>query len=234
MTRNILTILLIALGLNVFGQSNEYSFRLNTGLSNFSGASAESTERINYNLDKEEGYTNNPYGNKFGFSYGLSFNLTKVTKSNLRLGIDLGYEAIGSKIAIDGVFLRNNSVNETISATGKTRLQSNLINLFPSIGYQISNSSYRVYLDVGFDIGYILNTTEKGIAKTTERDYETNRDRGTINLDVRPRFQIGISKNKYGGYIGFSKGLVNYKTGFVGGTNETFINYIRFGLTYQL
>jgi len=119
-------------------------------------------------------------------------------------------------------------------ATGKTNLNSSFLNLFPSIGYQFSNSSLNFYFDGGIDFGYCLNAEEKGYAKSESREYETIRDRKTINLDIRPRIQLGIQKNKIGGYIGYSKGLKNYKSGFIGGTNEAFSEIIRIGLTYQL
>lgn len=234
MNSKLVTVLLVVLSLNVYGQSTDYGIKLNSGFFRFSGESAEKTEQINYDLEKEDGYTNNPYGNKYGLTYGISASVTRTTKSNLRLGIDFGYEILRSRIDIDAVWQHSDNINETVLATGKTNLNYSFINLFPSIGYQLSISSYNLFFDVGLEFGYCLHSMEKGTAKSESRKYETSRDRKTIELDVRPRIQIGIQKNKIGGYIGYSKGLINYKSGFAGGTNEAYSEIIRVGLTYQL
>jgi len=216
------------------GQKIEKIIALNSGLFSFYGKSAESTSSINYNEISQDGYTNNPYGNKYGFSYGISANITKITKTNLRLGIDFGYEVLISRIDIKAVWQHGDNINETISATGKSNLNSSFLNLFPSIGYQISNSFFNIFLDGGIDFGYCLKSLEKGNAYSKTREYETYRDRKTVELDVRPRIQIGIQKNKVGGYIGYSKGLTNYKSGYIGGTNEAYSEMIRMGITYKL
>ena len=65
MNIKLITVLLLFLNLNIFGQSIEYKLQANSGFFRFLGESAEETEQINYNLDKEDGYTNNPYGNKY-------------------------------------------------------------------------------------------------------------------------------------------------------------------------
>ena len=234
MSNKLITILLVFLSLTIYGQSTEYGIQVNSGFFRFSGESAEKTEQINYNLNKEDGYTNNPYGSKYGLSYGISANITRTTKSNLRLGIDLGYEILRSRIDINAVWQHSDNINETVLATGKTNLNSSFINLFPSIGYQFSKSSMILFFEGGFDFGYCVNAKEKGYAKSESREYETNRDRKTIEFDVRPRIQIGIQKHKIGVYIGYSKGLINYKSGFDGGTNEAYSEMIRIGLTYKL
>lgn len=226
--------LLVVFSLNAYGQSTEFGIQLNSGFFRFTGESAEKTEQINYDLDDEDGYTNNPYGNKYALSYGLSAKVTRITKSNLRLGIDFGYEILRSQININAVWQHSDNINETVTATGKTNLNSNFINLFPSIGYRFPISSYSVFVDGGFDFGYCLKTTEKGYAESETREYETVRDRKTIELDIRPRIQIGIQKQKVGSYIGYSKGLKNYKSGFDGGVNEAYSEMIRIGLTYNL
>ncbi len=234
MKSNLITVFLVVLSLNIYGQSTESGIRVNSGFFRFSGESAEKSTQINYNLDKEDGYTNNPYGNKYGISYGISASVTRITKSNLRLGIDLGYEILRSRIDIDAVWQHGANINETVLATGRTNLNSNYINLFPSIGYQFFNSSFKLYFDGGLEFGYCLNSMEKGSAESESRKYETIRDRKTIELDIRPRIQIGIQKNKIGSYIGYSKGLRNYKSGFDGGTNEAYSEILRVGLTYRL
>ncbi|MBK7233713.1 MAG: outer membrane beta-barrel protein [Saprospiraceae bacterium] len=217
----------------LIGQTTELSFRLNSGLFSFTGASAESVEKINYNLETEDGYTNNPYGNKPALSIGASINLSRILSSNLKFGIDLAYEILRSKIEIDGVHQNSRIINETIVANGQSYLNFSYINLFPSIGYRIKVSDFNLDIDGGMDFGYCLKAYERGYAKSSTREYETQRDRKTINFDFRPRLQIAFIKNSLGLYLGYSVGLVNYKSGFAGGVNEAYSNMIRFGLIYK-
>ena len=204
MEKKLITLFFTFSCLSIYGQSTNYGIQVNSGFFRFTGESAEKTEQINYSLDKEDGYTNNPYGNKYGLSYGISANITRTTKANLRLGIDFGYEVLRSRINIKAVRQYSDNINETVSAIGKTNLNSSFLSFFPSIGYQISNSFFNIFLDGGVDFGYCINSIEKGHANSETREYETYRDRKTLELDVRPLIQIGIQKHKVGGYIGYS------------------------------
>ena len=219
---------------NVYSQKTEYSLRLNSGLFSFSGQSSEASTFINYNLDRNDGYTNNPYGSKSGLSYGISGNISRVTKNNIIFGIDLGYELLRSKIDIEGVREHNRTTNETVAVEGHTNLNYNFLNTFPNIGYRFVISKINIDFSGGIDFAYCLNTTEKGSATSTTREYNTTRDRKTIETELRPRIQIGIYRGNVGAYFGYSKGLRNYKSGYVGGVNEAYGNLIRFGLKYKI
>ena len=226
--------LTIAFFTNSFSQITEYCIQLNSGLFYFSGISAESTGQINYNIDREDGYTNNPYGAKPGLSYGVSANLARITMSNFRIKLNLGYELLKSKIDINTVWQHSNLVNESIEVEGQTYLSFNNINLFPSFGYRFLISDFNIDIDAGLDFAYILKATEKGSAASSLREYKTVRDRKSFNTDFRLRFQISVSKNKIGGYVGYSKGIRNYKSDYIGGTHIAFSNIIRFGIIYKL
>lgn len=230
----LLTILFTTFSLNVSAQTTEFSVQLNTGGFRFTGLSAEKTEHINANYDTQKGYTNNPYGNQFDLSYGLSASITKIIKRKFRLGIDIGYEVLRSKIEIDGVWQSSDTINETVPASGKTNLNVSFINVFPKIGFQTAMQKYTVYLDAGVDIGYCLSAKEIGSAKTDSRSFTTNVDRKTIDYDIRPRIQLGVTRNKYGAYVGYSKGITNYMSDYVGGTSEAFCEVIRIGFVYTL
>lgn len=200
----------------------------------FSGQSSESSTFINYNLTKDEGYTNNPYGSKKGLSYGISVNINRIAKNNVIFGIDLGYELLRSKIDIERVLEYNGTTNQMIEATGKTYLNNSFINLLPTIGYRFSTSKLTFDLSGGIDFAYCLTTTEEGYATSETKKYTTKRDKKTIDTEFRPRIQIGIYKHKIGIYFGYSKGLKNYKSEYVGGTNEAFGNILRFGIKYRI
>ena len=68
------------------------------------------------------------------------------------------------------------------------------------------------------------------------KTYSIKRDRFyEMDFDFRPRVQLSSNFNKFGVYVGYSKGLRNYLNGYVGGgAVEGYASLIRFGLTYQL
>lgn len=217
-----------------YAQTTEFSSRLNSGFFYFSGESVESTSQINYNLLKEDGYTNNPYGNRPTLSYGISASLSRITKSNIRFGIDVGYEVLRSNIDLDLVFLRDgiNSTSEKVN--GQTFLNNSFVNFFPSIGYRLTINSFVLDFDLGVDVANFLSSTEVGKANSNTRSYETERDRKNIESDVRGRYQLTISRDKIGAYFGFTNGIKSYKEGIIGGTNSAFSRMIRFGFVYKI
>jgi hypothetical protein len=233
MKKTLFTLLLSVLTLTGFTQSTELTARLNSGLFYYSGESVEGTEQINYNLETERGYTNNPYGNRPALSYGISANISRISKSNFKFGLDLGYEVLRSKIVINRIWQYDEIINESVEADGETYMNNSFINIFPSLGYRKSIKSINLDFDIGFDIANCLTSTEKGNAKSSIRTYKTDVDRKTIETDVRGRIELTVSKNKIGGYLGFSNGIMNYKGGFVGGTNGAFSRMIRFGAIYK-
>lgn len=234
MKNRLLTLLFSILILSGFSQSTELTARINSGLFSFSGESAEGTEQINYNLETERGYTNNPYGNRPALSYGVSANISRLTKSNIKLGLDFGYEVLRSKIEINSLWLFSDIINENIDAHGQTYINSSFVNIFPSLGYRTSIRSTSLDFDIGLDMANCLSSTEKGEATSNAGTYTTEVDRKTIEIDIRGRVQLTVSKNKTGGYLGFSQGIRNYKEGFAGGTNIVFSRMVRFGLLYKI
>lgn len=217
-----------------YTQATEFSARLNSGFFYFSGESVESTTHINYNLTEEDGYTNNPYGNRATLSYGFSANLNRITKSNFRMSVDIGYEVLRSKIDINMVSLWDGSNATSEVAEGQTFFKNSFVNFYPSMGYRLTIKSYNLDFDIGLDVAKNLSNIDKGQAESNTRTYEVERERSTINSDIKGRYQLTISKNKMGGYLGFSNGMKNYKEGFAGGVNLAFSRMIRFGLVYKL
>jgi hypothetical protein len=220
---------------NSYAQKTELRVSLDSGLSSFSGQSAESSSSINFSETAGSGYTNNPYGSKNAFSYGVSVNLKRVTKVNLIYGIGIGYENTGSKTSISSVSVYDGENNFSVPASGKTIISINTINANPFIGYRFNAEKLPIDLVGGFDFASILNTKECGDATDSNGiKYTTSRDRKTINTDVRARLQISTDYKKFGVYLGYSFGLKNYMDGYVGGTNDVYSKILRFGITYQV
>jgi hypothetical protein len=235
MQKIFLTLLVTLFLTNVFGQKTEFRIAFNSGLFSFSGQSAEKYSQINFSDQTKSGYTNNPYGSMIGICYGLSGNVKRITKKNLNLGLDLGFETLRSKVNITTISGYTGTSTYEYTASGQTFLNYNFINLYPYIGHRFNVR--KVFLDIvgGFDIAYCLKATEKGDATATNGiKYTTSVDRKTKSTDIRPRIQLAADYHKLGIYVGYSYGLVNYKSGYIGGTNECFGRLVRFGLTYRI
>lgn len=216
-------------------QKTELRVSLDSGLSSFTGESTGSSSSINVYNNADSGYTNNPYGSKNVLSYGVSVNLKRVTKANLIYGIGLGYENIGSKTSITSASVYDGENSYSVPASGKTIMSSNTINANPFIGYRFNASKLPIDLVAGFDFASILNTKECGDATDENgNNYTTSVDRKTISTDFRPRIQVSTDYKKFGIYLGYSFGLLNYMDGYVGGTNNAYSKIFRFGITYQV
>jgi hypothetical protein len=235
MQKTLLFLIFLLLLTHVTAQKTEFSIALNSGLLAFSGASAEKTTSINLNLSNNTstGYTNNPYGAKFGLGYGVSTNLKRITKDDIVIGCGLAYETLRSRISIDRIDLGGDTTG--IPASGQTYLRLNCINFNPQFGYRFYFNKIVFDIIGGFDMAYILSATEKGSALANNgTNYTTSRDRKTINVDFRPNAQFLAYYRKIGFSLGFAYGFANYRAGFLGGTNECFARLIRFGLAYRL
>ena len=235
MRNTMLTFIPLLFFTGLFAQKTEYGIAFNSGLFSFSGPSSGKYSQINYDNTKNNGYTNNPYGSLAGLCYGLSLNIKRVTKKNLDLGLDLGFETLRSKVNINAVNGSSTASSFKIPAAGTTFLNSHFINLYPYIGHRFSIKKIIFDLAGGLDFAYCLAASEKGNAKAENGTiYITALDRKTINLDIRPRIQLSAGYQKWGFYIGYSYGLTNYTAAYVGGTNECYGRLARFGLTYRV
>lgn len=224
----------------IYGQKNEYSLNLNSGLFSFGGSSAEKNSILFY-YDGDllgHSYTNNPYGSKNGLCYGISGTLKHISKKKFIAGAELGYERLRSKITItDVVFPISSSIPGYAVTGGKTFLNYDFINLHPYLGRRYTiKSTVNIDLTAGMDFAFCLGTREKGTAPAPNGiKYTTSVDRKTINTDFRPRLQMAAGYKKYGVYAGYSfGGLKNYKSGYVGGVNECYGRLWRFGVSYLL
>jgi hypothetical protein len=217
-----------------FAQKTEIKVVVNSGLFSFTGPSAESSTFINYSDRSSLGHTNNPYGSGNGLSIGLSGRIQRVSKKHFLTGIDLGYEHLASKTSIKQISIYDGTSSYYYAAKGHTFLNYQFINANPYIGYRFQAGAVSLDLTGGFEIAYCLTAHEKGTAKDEHgKDYTTSLDRKTIKTDVRPRGQLSANYGRTGIYIGYSYGLANYKSGYVGGVTQCYARMARFGLTYR-
>lgn len=209
-------------------QQTAVKLSLNTNLFSFSGPTASDNSYIIFNSQSAPAYTNNPYGSKNGVGYGFSANIQHVTKGGFIVGTEVGYERAASTLDIKGI-------NGNITYNGKTRLNYNFINMLPFVGYQFNAGKVDIDMTAGFEFAYCLKATEKADANTSSGGkYTTERDRKTIKTDVRPHIQLSADYKNIGVFVGYSHGLANYLTGYVGGSPEAYARLFRFGITYQV
>ncbi|MEX0721791.1 MAG: hypothetical protein WD059_14045 [Balneolaceae bacterium] len=215
---------------SIYGQGNEYSVHLNSGLFSFGGESA--TQNTMINVGANHAYTNNPFGSKKALSYGLAGQYQRVTESNILLGIQSGYEKLRSRVTIDRVFV---TYDGSSSANGRTYFEHNFINLYPFVGYRFTVQNLNVDLALGPEFGFHLSSREKGEATTDDGStFKTDYERNDPGRDFRIRPSLTFHYKNWGVSTGYSFGLHNYLEGSIGGVNKAYAQLIRFGITYKL
>jgi hypothetical protein len=88
----------------LLAQKIEISVQANSGLFHYSGNATVATSYITEGMSPGQNYTNNPYGNKNGVSYGAGIQAKYVTKGGFIAGLDAGYDILRSKVNISNVY----------------------------------------------------------------------------------------------------------------------------------
>jgi len=219
---------------SAFGQTTELAVSLNSGLFSFAGRSATSSSFINYSPSNPS-YTNDPYGSRSGLSYGLSATIKRVIHRHLLIGVDAGYEDLRSKVAINSVSEGLGYENFSVATHGQTILTSRFIALEPFLGYRFTPGKVNVDLTGGVDLAHCLSARENGKAEEDNGiSYHTSVDRKTISTDLRPRVQVSAGYRRAFVYVGYSFGVSNYMTGYIGGPAGAYGRLFRFGIGYRL
>jgi hypothetical protein len=242
MKKLLLSLACLLAGTSLYAQKLEVTAGAYTGLMRFSGKSAESssTMLVSTNSAVNYSYTNNPYGSKLGFGYGINGQAQLVGKAGFIVGLQLAYEQLKSKIDVTQVFLYNpvsSSTNgQTLAAEGSTGLKSNIINVNPYLGYRILMSKVRLDILAGADMGYISSTREKGAAHASDgKTYNDSMDRTGIKEDYRLRVGIAAGLNKFTFNASYANGISNYMADYLGGDKpNAHTKVIRVGLGYRI
>lgn len=193
-----------------------------------SGSTSHSTVFVGDDL----GYFNPmPFGRKSDFSYSLELQIQKVTRQNHLYGIGISFERLTSRSRIDST---NFPFQGTRPADGKVNLTSDFITLNPFIGQRIL--SRKVILDLQLGVDFSFSTRVYDQAKITsgnKGNYGVIKDEHPI--DIRPRLQLGMYRNKLGLLLGYSMGTTNlYRYGNPSYDRRVYANYLRVGISYQL
>ncbi|WP_184546326.1 hypothetical protein [Mucilaginibacter sp. FT3.2] len=238
----------------LFAQKVELSVQATSGLFNFAGKSSTGTSQvIQSSSDNNTNYTNNPYGNHSGFSYGGSIQAQVVAKSGFIFGLQGGYEILRSQVTINkytplvyyyGLQNQLAYTDPSFPVKGHTNLQNQTINLNPYIGYRMQ--LHKVKLDIlpGMDIGIMLNTKDKGSVKGNDgKTYTVDYARPKPPTDVRLRLGAIATYGRIGLNASYAYGLTNYQSAIpldtnAGGGNSTPLSVhselLRVGLSYRI
>lgn len=239
--KNTFTILLLVLMLTKgYSQKTELKIGLNTGLFSFTGNAATTYTHIFSSQPFFMG-TDNPYGKKSGVSIGVSLNLQRVVKENIIFGLNAGYQSNQSKVLINAVGYEDlSNPIVVLNAKGQSYVTNSCIMFYPFCGYRFQINKFPIDVMGGINLDFIDSTKEKGSATDSNNvEYNVSADMKSINLDVSPKIQLATEYKKFGIVVGYSWGLVNYKTGLdaypnAGGTREVYSKNINFGITYRL
>jgi len=241
-----LTLLCLLAVTGLFAQKIELSVQANSGLFHYSGKSATKQSFILATNPNSGNYTNNPYGNNNGFSYGGYLQAQLVSKGGFIAGAQAGYDVLRSKADITGVVpvynieylpYANYTAPQPVSANGQTYLKSEFINFSPYIGYRIKTAKIKIDLMPGLDFGFSLSSREKGKAITADGSkttYQTNVDRGKTPDDVRLKFGAAAIYNRFGLTASYAHGITNYESKMIGGSPEAHSELVRLGLSYRI
>lgn len=239
-----LTLSLLFILTNLFAQKIELSVQASSAFLHYSGKSATAETFIN---SGSASYTNNPYGTKTGFGYGLGLQGQYVSKGGFIAGVQAGYDRLRSKVNIIGVITPQFNLADYIidyaplPAKGQTYLTSRSINISPYLGYRLNIKKVKLDLMPGVDLGFNLSLYDKGSATTTGdyTTYKTNYKETNAPTDVRIKFGVAASYKRYGITASFAHGLTNYESRMIGdGTSvpsfEAHSELIKLGVGYRI
>ena len=222
-----------------FAQKTEFRLALNSGLFSFGGNSTVSESYIrNYPGYDIPNYTNDVYSSKNGITYGLSFDIKRITKRNFIFGLNTGIEVLKNKIDINGVYfygIVGPSPATIQKGSGSTVTTYNFINTNPFVGYRFNLNKISLDLTGGFDVSYCLRAHENGFVDVfNDIRPTTSVNIKNINFDFRPRIQLEFNFKKVGVYVGYSYGIVNYYPQNQVANPEAYSRLIRFGLSFKI
>ncbi|WP_439556527.1 hypothetical protein [Dyadobacter sp.] len=213
-------------------QKTSLSVYLNGGLGSFRGKSTvkETSLSTGGPFCRCEGSQANSFGAKNAASYGAGIVLQRQTKSNVLLGLDLGYELLRTKASLTELQLDD----MIMQVEGKSISYNHFANIFPYIGYQFNvKEDLHIALSGGADFGIGLDSYHK--LSVTDNFKRTRSETDIIpGFDFRPRLQLEVGSDKLSFRAGYSYGLKNWMGNYDGGSFGAYMDVIRIGAKYRL
>jgi len=214
----------------VKAQSSEFSVQANSGFSHYTGSGTVGSTFLNNAPQSHSGYPNGD-GNLNATIYGFDAQWQYIFKCNFILGLQAGYEAIGSKVNINGV----DAEGGEISATGSVTNRADYINVNPYIGFRFNINKVRFDIMPGLDLAFGVGSQQSGTIKASNGTYYNENDNfSSAKDDVRLRLGLAAYYKKFGITAGYSHGLVNFNADEFADkpVPALRINVIRIGISY--
>ncbi|MCI1186618.1 hypothetical protein MON38_04250 [Hymenobacter sp. DH14] len=241
MKKHFLLLPLLALAVPAAAQRTEIIGRVGLGLFKFSGTGTEHTSFINYSNDFGEpnGYTNNPYSNRFGTGVSFGARAQHVGQKNGLLAFDLGYEWLRNRSTITQLYYSpalTSSFRGAYSADGNTNLATRNVTAFLGLGHRFQVGTIEIDALAGPEAAYVFGFSEKGSGT-----YNGNlnwaieqRDRAFNRFDARLRADATAWYHRVGVNASYSYGFINYRGNQLGGNSDASARILRLGLAYRL
>ena len=211
------------------------------GLSSFRGSSAVKTGWIGtggFWCDCQA-VSANPFGTRWGLAYGLAATVQIEFGDRFLAGTEVGYESLRNQSVIDrlqvddAIFRFDDLILPKNKKNGKNRTSSQFIQVFPHLGYTLARSQgIEVKVLVGTDLGFGINS----YAQPTLPRYFSDLERKNMvlmpSLDLRPRIQLSVYRQRLGLNAGYAHGLTNWAKQERDG--RAYLGVVRLGVSYKL
>ena len=213
-------------------QRTEFSLHATSGYFSYRGASSASTSAVALSdVSSEPDYLFSPYGRRFTLSYGGAGQIQRVTAHQLVLGAQAGYEWLRSRVEVNEIYYFRGQT----PASGHAILTSEFINTHLFIGHRFSLNQVSLDATLGPEVGFRRSIREKGSASGGGLTTRTDRERRQpAEVDPRVRVNLTAYYQRVGLSVGYTYGLLDYKRGYAGGTNDLFSQMLRVGAVYRL
>lgn len=233
---------LLHLAVAAAAQHSEIIGRAGVGLLRFGGDGAEATSFVNYysdNFGVPGGYTNNPYGRRFGAGATVGVRAQHVGQRNGLLALDLGYEWLRSRTTITQLYYAQASYSSfrgVYSADGHAALATQNLTAFLGLGHRFSLGTVELDALAGPEVAYVFGFRETGSGTYNgSRAWATDeRNRAANRFDARLRADATAWYHRVGFNASYSHGFLNYKGNLLGGSPEAYARILRAGLAYRL
>ena len=227
----LLALPLLCLAVAANCQRTTYNVGLNSGIFRYTGDNAFEVSAINVYPELRTQFGGTP-GKKTAFSYEITGNIQRITKSRIIFGMELAWQSLQTKTNINGLIPTMYS-SYFMPTTGNTRLTNQFISLTPVAGYRLLDKKIKVDLTTGLELAACISRKEKIDARNPDSDehLSTTNDLPKNN-DLRVRLQLNTSMGRFGLTTGYAAGLTNFykDEGFFMARSS----FIRLGLNYRL
>jgi hypothetical protein len=212
------------------GQTLEIRPAVYSGLFFFrgSGATSGSTVRVN---DVMGYYNPTSYGKKSDFSYAVELQGQWITKQKHVFGLNIGYESLTSKAAVDSIF---GDLPHGSPASGTVSLTNTYLTISPFLGHRFSAGPVLFDALVGLDFAFNQNAQEEARLVSPLVTYKIKKQ--FHRNDLRPRIQVNSYYKRIGLDLGYSRGTQNlyYYDNPYYQHKRAYANFVRLGLSYRL